>query len=149
MTISNPRYIITSQVSIAVPIRVSPTLGPFSLPESEIWIGFKPTELRSSATFLYRKMASGKRLRVAIFDTDIPVPKVRAVRGLYSDIFEGLLHTAASTLPEYKGVALEFEAYDIVKGALPTEEELQKLNGIIITGSGMYRPLNSGCQSSN
>lgn len=83
-------------------------------------------------------MVLKRNLRIAIFNTDIPVPNVLGVRGQYSDIFEGLLRAAATTLPDWKNAELEFPAYEVLKGSLPSDEDLVGLDGIIITGSGMH-----------
>jgi hypothetical protein len=77
-------------------------------------------------------------MRIAILDADVPVPAVRAVKGLYSDIFEALLREAAEELPEYKDTELQFKAYDSVKGELPIRDELAGFGGIVVTGSGMF-----------
>ena len=78
-------------------------------------------------------------LRIASLDCDIPVPNVYAERGTYSDIFEVLLRTAAeSELGEYgKQLKLKFKGYNAVRSELPRDEELDEIDGIIITGSGM------------
>ncbi len=78
------------------------------------------------------------RLNLAVLDCDIPVPNVIAELGLYSDIFETLLREAASTLPRGPKLKLGFSNYDCVKGELPSYEELKNIDGLIITGAGVY-----------
>lgn len=81
-----------------------------------------------------------KVLRVASLDCDIPVPNVYAERGTYSDIFEALLRKAKKT--ELRDVVnadeleLEVKAYNAVRGELPRDDELNGIDGIIVTGSG-------------
>ncbi|TVY14058.1 putative glutamine amidotransferase-like protein [Lachnellula arida] len=85
-------------------------------------------------------LGPGKKscLRIAILDCDTPVPNVYSERGLYSDIFAALLRDAASTSPELSELKLEFSKYDSVLGQFPSLEEFPTLNGVIITGSGMF-----------
>lgn len=78
-------------------------------------------------------------LSIAILDADVPVPTVRAVRGLYSDIFAKLLGEALQRIDDvqcHSPRRLQSQAYDCVKGDYPLDPEL--LDGIIITGSGEY-----------
>lgn len=75
-------------------------------------------------------------LRIAILDTDTPVPNVYAERGLYSDVFASVLQDAASRSPELSALKLEFSKYDSVLGEVPSLEDLANLDAIIITGSG-------------
>ena len=77
-------------------------------------------------------------LRIAVLDCDTPVPNVYAQRGLYSDIFADLLKDAASKTPELSGLRLEFSKYDTVRGEEPSEEDLKKLDAIIVTGAGKH-----------
>lgn len=80
---------------------------------------------------------STQTLHIATFDCDTPVPNVYAERGLYSDIFADLLriaHTQTPSLPP--NLELQFSSYDSVIGIYPTEEELEKIDAIILTGSG-------------
>jgi hypothetical protein len=74
-------------------------------------------------------------LHIAVINCDIPVPNVLAARGLYSDIFASLLRKATEFYPVWKRTELVFTAYDAVKGELPKQEELEKLDGLLITGS--------------
>jgi hypothetical protein len=77
-------------------------------------------------------------LKIAILDCDIPVPNVYAAHNHYSDIFASLLRDAAAQNPEFAGLELEFTRYDSVRGEEPSHSELQKLDGVLITGSGAY-----------
>ena len=77
-----------------------------------------------------------QNLHIAVLDCDTPVPNVYAERGRYSDIFADLLRDAASKSLELCGLRLEFSKYDAVKGEEPSEEDLKKLDAIIVTGSG-------------
>jgi hypothetical protein len=72
---------------------------------------------------------------IAIFDCDTPVPSVYAERGLYSHIFEVLLRDAQKKTSELQDLDLKFRGYDCVQGQLPSEQELRKIDAIIITGS--------------
>jgi len=74
-------------------------------------------------------------LHVAVINCDTPVPNVLAARGQYSDIFASLLRRATELYPDWKSTELVITAYDAVKGELPQQEELEKLNGLLITGS--------------
>jgi len=74
-------------------------------------------------------------LRIAILDCDTPVPNVYAERGLYSDIFISLLEDAAEKTPGLPQLNFEFNKYDAVQGNLPSEEDLIRIDAIIITGS--------------
>jgi hypothetical protein len=80
-------------------------------------------------------MSSPIRLHIAILDCDTPVPGVYAERGLYSDIFITLLNDAKSNLNNLLEVDLQFSKYDCVAGKLPSEADLQTIDGILITGS--------------
>jgi hypothetical protein len=77
-------------------------------------------------------------LHIAVLDCDTPVPNVYAERGLYSNVFASLLEDAATKsffLPELK---LQFSAYDCVRGQLPSEDDLLRIDAVIITGSGKH-----------
>ena len=74
-------------------------------------------------------------LRIAILDCDTPVPNVYAERGLYSDIFISLLEDAAEKTPGLPQLNFQFTKYDAVQGNLPSEEDLRRIDAIIITGS--------------
>lgn len=80
-------------------------------------------------------MSSPIRLHIAILDCDTPVPGVYAERGLYSDIFITLLNDTKSNLNNLLEVDLQFSKYDCVAGKLPSEADLQTIDGILITGS--------------
>lgn len=82
-------------------------------------------------------MASRVPLHIAIFDCDTPVPSVYAKKGMYGDIFETILRNAAETQPGIPVVRFEFTRYDCVRGDLPSYQDLELVDGIIITGSGM------------
>lgn len=74
-------------------------------------------------------MAS-RRIHVAVLDTDVPVPRVYAARGLYSSQFRVLLQAAAarlntSSLLKNGPVEIETTAYDAVGGVLPPLELLR------------------------
>ena len=76
-----------------------------------------------------------RSLHIAVLDCDIPVPNVYAQRDLYSDIFAALLRDAVIKTPELAGLKLDFDGYDSMKGEEPSDEDLQHLDGVIITGS--------------
>ena len=82
-------------------------------------------------------ITSPTTLRLASLDCDIPVPNVYAERGFYADIFEKLLNDAVRT--ELKGLEVDVKVtrYDCMRSELPSEKELDDIDGIIITGSGM------------
>ncbi|KAL1853318.1 hypothetical protein Plec18167_005592 [Paecilomyces lecythidis] len=98
------------------------------------------------------------RIHIAVLDTDVPVPRVYAARGLYSSQFRVLLQAAsarlnASGLLKNGPLEIETTAYDAVGGVLPplellrtkprTEHEdadrsfgpLGPIDAILITGS--------------
>lgn len=77
-------------------------------------------------------------LRIAVLNSDTPVPNVLAERGLYSDIFADLLSNTANQTPELSGLELTFKGYDSVKGEEPSLEDLSQLDVIIITGAGKH-----------
>jgi hypothetical protein len=82
-------------------------------------------------------MASSTRIHVALLDCDTPVPLVLAERGMYSDIFRGLIIDAAEKqLGKSKKVKWEFSTYHCVKGELPHENKLEDIDAVLITGSG-------------
>lgn len=85
-------------------------------------------------SYIYVHMMS--LLRIAVLDTDTPVPNVYAERGLYSKIFEVLLRDAYSQTPGLPELEFEFSKYDCVIGELPSPDELLQIDGVIITGSG-------------
>ncbi|KAE8444038.1 hypothetical protein EG329_001167 [Mollisiaceae sp. DMI_Dod_QoI] len=74
-------------------------------------------------------------LHIVVLDCDTPVPNVYAERGTYADIFEALLRDAAVQTPGIPELDLEFSSYDCVRGYLPSSEELERVDGVIITGS--------------
>ncbi|KAH6717153.1 class I glutamine amidotransferase-like protein [Leptodontidium sp. MPI-SDFR-AT-0119] len=75
------------------------------------------------------------RLHLAVLDCDTPVPTVLPKLGRYSDIFESLLRDAASKTRGLTKLKFDFSSYDSVLGELPTSEELDHIDGLIITGS--------------
>ena len=86
-------------------------------------------------------MPSPRTLRIASLDCDIPVPNVYAERGFYSDIFGSLFREAADTELRDAGISLDLSVkrYDCMRGELPTEEELDEIDGVVLTGSGTSR----------
>jgi GMP synthase-like glutamine amidotransferase len=90
-------------------------------------------------------------LHIAIFDLDVPVPTVYAVRGLYSSQFARLLAAAAArlsqshSLPPGKQITISTSSYDVIGGIFPPAHLLQRsspgaggkesINGILLTGS--------------
>lgn len=82
-------------------------------------------------------------LHIAVLDCDTPVPNVYAERGTYADIFEALLRDAAVQTRGVPELDLEFSGYDCVRGYLPSEQDLERIDGMIITGSGICLCLNS------
>lgn len=79
-----------------------------------------------------------RKLHIAVLDCDFPVSNVYAERGTYGDIFEAILRDAASKTQEDLQLELDFSGYDCVRGCLPSVEELEDIDGIIMTGSGTY-----------
>lgn len=71
-------------------------------------------------------------IHIAVLDTDVPVPKVYAARGLYSSQFRVLLQAAAARLNargqlhNSANVKIRTTAYDVVGGCLPPFELLRK-----------------------
>ena len=78
------------------------------------------------------------QLHIAVLDCDTPVPNVYAERGLYSDIFAALLRKSVEKTPSLPPVDLQFSKYDCVAGHVPSEDDLLQIDGVIITGSGMF-----------
>ena len=92
-----------------------------------------------------------QKLHIAVLDTDVPIPKVYAARGLYSTQFRTLLRGAASRLNDSllksPPVEIHTTAWDAVGGCLPPLECLRTatsqgsggplgpIDGILITGS--------------
>ncbi|KUJ16897.1 class I glutamine amidotransferase-like protein [Mollisia scopiformis] len=74
-------------------------------------------------------------LHIVVLDCDTPVLNVYAARGTYGDIFEALLRDAAFHTQGVPELDLEFSSFDCVRGNLPTVENLDGVDGIIITGS--------------
>ncbi|KAL2011967.1 hypothetical protein VTN00DRAFT_4685 [Thermoascus crustaceus] len=71
-------------------------------------------------------------IHIAILDTDVPVPKVYAARGLYSSQFRVLLQAAAARLNardqlrNSANIEIRTTAYDAAGGCLPPLELLRK-----------------------
>ncbi|KFZ23283.1 hypothetical protein V502_02243 [Pseudogymnoascus sp. VKM F-4520 (FW-2644)] len=74
-------------------------------------------------------------LHIAVINCDTPVPHVLAARGLCSDIFASLLRRATEFYADWKTTTLVFTAYDAVKGELPLQQDLEKLDGLLLSGS--------------
>lgn len=70
-------------------------------------------------------------LRIAMLNTDTPVPNVYSKRGTYGDIFSRLLQEAASET--YKDIRLEAENFDVVLGNYPSD--IATFNAVLVTGS--------------
>jgi len=77
-------------------------------------------------------------LRIAILETDTPVPETNKKYGGYGGVFTALLKAGADALGE-QGLSskegLELKAYDVVT----TQEypELDNIDAILLTGSSM------------
>lgn len=82
-------------------------------------------------------MAPIRYLHIVVLDCDTPVPNVYAERGTYGNIFETLLKDAVAQTPRIPELDLEFSGYDCVRGCLPSMVDLETVDGVIITGSGM------------
>jgi hypothetical protein len=77
---------------------------------------------------------SSQSIHVALLDCDKPVPLVYAVRGMYSDIFRNLILDTGKRA--YGSVVRwEFKAYYCVERELPSEEDMKRIDAIVITGS--------------
>ncbi|KAJ7864993.1 class I glutamine amidotransferase-like protein [Mycena olivaceomarginata] len=78
-------------------------------------------------------MSSSKSIALLVCDT--PMDSIKDEHGDYSVMFTGLLRTAAAQLglaPD----AVALDAYDVVGAmAYPTEEQLDRYDGVLITGS--------------
>ncbi|ETS80062.1 hypothetical protein PFICI_07591 [Pestalotiopsis fici W106-1] len=70
-------------------------------------------------------------VRIAVFNTDLPVPNVRAKLGTYGDIFHRLLSDAASRICPM--INIQSTDFDVVRGEYP--ECLSKFDVVLITGS--------------
>ena len=78
---------------------------------------------------------SSHSLKIAILDCDTPVPNVHAKLGKFSDIFVTLLKVAAGQANGSPKLELEFPIYDAVIGEVPSKEDLEEIDGVLITGS--------------
>ena len=74
-------------------------------------------------------------IKLALLACDTPHPSVLSVHGTYIDIFRRYLKTSLdhSGLPQPEW---SLDGYDVVKGHYPSDEELSKYHGILISGSG-------------
>lgn len=72
-----------------------------------------------------------RKLRIAMLNADIPVPKVLSSRGSYGNIFVNLLRSAAAKISP--DIQIESVDYDVRNGEYPTG--LRDWNAIIISGS--------------
>jgi len=74
-------------------------------------------------------------LRLALLLADTPAPSIVSKQGDYRVQFTRFLQ---SSIQKYKlDVRLKIDPYDVVNEmALPTEEGLKDIDGIMITGSG-------------
>jgi hypothetical protein len=90
--------------------------------------------------------SSGKRtIRLALLLCDTPIDTVRASHGTYTDVFQSYLSSSLQTSGfadddgEGAKVAMEMKSYDVVeKGEFPGEDELEGLDGVVLTGSGEF-----------
>ena len=75
-------------------------------------------------------MSSESPPRIALFLCDTPIPTVRAVDGIYTDIFNTLLRKSR---PDLQYV---LDPYDVrEKQEYPRPEDLAKYDAIMLTGS--------------
>jgi hypothetical protein len=78
-------------------------------------------------------MSSSKSIALLVCDT--PMDSIKDEHGDYSVMFTGLLRTAAAQLGLAPDV-VTLDAYDVVGAmAYPTEEQLDRYDGVLITGS--------------
>ncbi|KAL0064544.1 hypothetical protein AAF712_008489 [Marasmius tenuissimus] len=76
-------------------------------------------------------MTSSKRVKIALFLCDTPIPVVLAAHGDYTNIFRTLLE---STLPP--NFELVLDPYDVVnKMEYPDDDKLKEYDAIMLTGS--------------
>lgn len=74
---------------------------------------------------------SGPTMRIAMLNTDIPVPNVHARLGLYGDIFHTLLSAAAGRVAPH--ITIQSTNYDVLRKEYPLD--LSDVDCILITGS--------------
>jgi GMP synthase-like glutamine amidotransferase len=72
-----------------------------------------------------------RKIRIAMLNADIPVPKVLSTRGSYGRIFTNLLSAAAAKISP--DIQIETSDYDVKGGQYPTD--LTKWDAIVISGS--------------
>ncbi|KAI0129704.1 hypothetical protein BJ170DRAFT_692371 [Xylariales sp. AK1849] len=72
-----------------------------------------------------------RTLRIAMLNTDMPVPNVRARMGTYGTIFHKLLAVAATRISSV--IKIDSTEFDVVLGEYP--EALSEFDAILITGS--------------
>lgn len=88
-------------------------------------------------------MTTTRPLRIAILETDTPVPKIDAKYHGYAGVFNALLRKCATTLNEpdklNPDTGLETSSFDVVnKQEYP---KLDDVDAILMTGSSMDRSL--------
>ncbi|KIV99836.1 uncharacterized protein PV09_08505 [Verruconis gallopava] len=76
-------------------------------------------------------MAVQKIVRIAMLNTDTPVPNVYSKRGTYGNIFHHLLLAAAQRIDS--NIHIQSEDFDVVLGNYP--KSLSDFDAILITGS--------------
>ena len=77
-------------------------------------------------------MTTMKRVKIALFLCDTPIPAILAVHGDYTNIFRTLLE---QTLPP--NFELVLDPYDVVnKMEYPDDDKLKEYDAIMLTGSG-------------
>jgi len=104
--------------------------------------------------------SSPLRIHVAVLECDTLMPRARATYGGYTGLYENLLRKGLKNLKgeelngdraEVRGVGvvgggvgagsrerevdLKLSRYDVVEGKLPTEEELEGLDTVLVSGA--------------
>jgi hypothetical protein len=73
--------------------------------------------------------------QIIILVLDTPVDTVFEKHGHYSSVFVEMFEKSRAIDPPLTS-GIEFLAYDAVRGDLPSDEELAKSRGVLMTGSG-------------
>jgi hypothetical protein len=73
--------------------------------------------------------------QIIVLVLDTPVDTVFEKHGHYSSVFVELFEKARALEPRITQ-GIQFLAYDCVRGDYPSEEELSKSQGLVMTGSG-------------
>ena len=85
---------------------------------------------------------SPRRLTLLVLLADTPIEAVKQKHGDYHDVFASLFQRSLEHLHPQEPLEIEVRSYDVVNEPweYPTEDELAKASGLLITGSGASTP---------